>query len=261
MKTDKLHIKHGLFITFLIFVSNIAILAQDVCNRENMLAGKTFEINEIIYSPGWKPSMNYASKLENGILTLHLKEATSASWQAQFFIDINPVVSLKTGEVYCISFDIETNVSLPQVLIKFFKDGNHNRYIEIKGTNISKGKQTISGTMYNTGLTSLIQVDKVLFDFGGNPTNAEIIISNITVRSNTSSTNNFLIEGMTVFPNPVKDVLYIHGLENNTRIRIIDTTGSIKIDQMINDEINISKLTQGLYFVVTGDKTFKIIKQ
>lgn len=261
MQTDKLHFRHGLFIIVLIFASNIGIRAQDICNGENLLAGKTFEINEIIYSPGWNPSTNYTSELENDILTLHLKEATSASWQAQFFIDINPVVSLKTGEEYCISFDIETNVPLPQVLIKFFKEGNHNRYIEIKGTNISKGKQTISGRMYNTGSTSLVQVDKVLFDFGGNPANAEIRISNIAVHSNTFSTNNALIEGMNVFLYQVKDALYIHGLENNTRVQIIDMAGSVKADQIVNDGINISKLTQGLYFVVIGDKTFKIVKR
>lgn len=171
------------------------------------------------------------------------------------------MVSLKTSEEYCISFDIETNVPLPQVLIKFFKEGNHNRYLEIKGTNISKGKQTISGTMYNTGSTSLVQIDKVLFDFGGNPANAEIIISNIAIRSNTSSTNNSSIEGINVFPYPVKDVLYICGLENNTRIRIIDMAGSVRIDQIVNDEINISKLTQGIYFVIIGEKSFKMIKR
>lgn len=70
-----------------------------------------------------------------------------------------------------------------------------------------------------------------------------------------------------IYPNPVKDVLNIEFLENNTIVVLTDITGRILLEKMVNskDKIDVSKLNSGIYILTIKNnnirKTFKLIKQ
>lgn len=70
-------------------------------------------------------------------------------------------------------------------------------------------------------------------------------------------------ELITVFPNPVKDVLTISGSKKQEAV-ITSTTGQvITTIQLINGSqtVNVSVLPPGLYFIKTAEQVIKIIKQ
>jgi hypothetical protein len=263
MKTIQLNVLTGLFIVIL-FAGNVSAQTRDICDYPNLLSGKTFRSDVPVYTPDWKSSGNYSCTWENDILSLYLGDETFDAWQAQFFLSISPVVTLIPDESYCISFDIETNIDLPRVFIKFYKDGNDDQFIELAGRIIKKGKQTVSGIYVNSGNTTVTEINKLLFDFGYNPAGVSIVISNIALRGNNNITNNdnIPVNEIRVFPNPVKDKLYIHGLgDTSSRIKVLDISGQVCLDAVPDKEIDISTLRQGAYFVVAGGRIFKIIKQ
>ncbi len=78
--------------------------------------------------------------------------------------------------------------------------------------------------------------------------------------------NNIKENNVSVFPNPSSDKIYIKGIESSYIYKIYDITGKNLISGNSNSEqnIDISKLTQGIYFLkINSDKTvlaFKIIK-
>lgn len=55
--------------------------------------------------------------------------------------------------------------------------------------------------------------------------------------------------GIYFYPNPVKDVLSIRGLEGEALFNIIDMQGRSILKGKISSEINVSQLPQGIYFV------------
>ena len=59
-----------------------------------------------------------------------------------------------------------------------------------------------------------------------------------------------------IYPNPVQDILVISGLEKEMDIRITDISGKQIIHTNSNDNINVSSLAKGAYFVqITDTKT------
>lgn len=77
------------------------------------------------------------------------------------------------------------------------------------------------------------------------------------------STNNFEIDKIIIFPNPVNDILFIENNEN-LEYEIFNITGKTVLNG-INNQINVSSLEKGLYFLkVTLEKnilTQKFIKE
>jgi hypothetical protein len=66
------------------------------------------------------------------------------------------------------------------------------------------------------------------------------------------------------YPNPVKDYIYLKNVEKIKSIKIIDLVGKefINITEIKSNEINVSQLSVGVYFlVINEDKVFKIIKR
>lgn len=78
-----------------------------------------------------------------------------------------------------------------------------------------------------------------------------------------------LISGIKIYPNPIKDILYID-LNNdnliNSEINITDILGNTVINNKIdklNYSINLSKLNKGMYFIAIDkiNKTYKFVKE
>jgi len=62
-----------------------------------------------------------------------------------------------------------------------------------------------------------------------------------------------------VFPNPAKNYLKVRNTKPGTDVQIIDLSGNIHIRTTYNNEIDISTLKSGVYFVIVKNQSFKII--
>ncbi|MDR0547123.1 MAG: T9SS type A sorting domain-containing protein [Dysgonamonadaceae bacterium] len=65
---------------------------------------------------------------------------------------------------------------------------------------------------------------------------------------------------LTIFPNPTSGELFISGKPENQIMEIFDITGKKQM-QSIENKINISNFTNGVYFCKTENRIIKIIKQ
>lgn len=88
-----------------------------------------------------------------------------------------------------------------------------------------------------------------------------------TLVINESSTNgidkNIIEKGVSVYPNPAKEILYLQ-INELAEAEIIDVSGKTMLKQQINNGINtydISDLNSGLYFVKITGKENKLIKK
>jgi hypothetical protein len=171
----KLLLNTGLFLAALLMVGNISAQSYQ-CNGNNILSGVDFQLGTAYFAPNWNTSSNYTANFANNALTLHLGDATSDVWQAQFPVTCSSQ-TLTPGKTYFLSFDITTNVDLPRVYMKFQAAADNNTFVDLPAQAVSAGTKTISGISVNTAAA----FDEILFDFGGNPANADITISNITI--------------------------------------------------------------------------------
>jgi len=66
----------------------------------------------------------------------------------------------------------------------------------------------------------------------------------------------------TIYPNPVKDILNLEGLDNIEGYAIYDITGR-KIDQFTNNikKIDVSHLTNGLYLLEVNTNNGQVSKK
>ena len=154
-----------------------------ICNGNDILAALTLTSEGPYFAPGWNPTENYTKSWENGKFTLHLTPATGEAWQAQFPLRTAVPQTLEAGKTYFLSYDIEASKNLPRVYVKVQKyQGSNDNFLELPTTNISAGvKKTVSGIFTNEGATTIAQFDEILFDFGGNPADVDIVISNLTI--------------------------------------------------------------------------------
>ena len=129
-----------------------------------------------------------------------------------------------------------------------------------------------------------------------NGTESELLLSNVqkitfdassmTVVSKTGSTTPFMLSGMqkilfsqktgvtdlandtgnslSIYPNPVQDVLFVDGVEENSVIRIFNTKGALFQTTTAKEKVvqlNVSVLPQGMYILQAGNQAIKFIKK
>jgi hypothetical protein len=65
-------------------------------------------------------------------------------------------------------------------------------------------------------------------------------------------------ETVTIFPNPASDYLSIKGIDNQS-VRIYTIEGIKIIDTQNSAKIDLRNLSNGIYFLEIGDKTYHFI--
>lgn len=77
------------------------------------------------------------------------------------------------------------------------------------------------------------------------------MLDSFSVSSSTLATQDFALSEVQVYPNPVQDVLHVHvsnRLDLN-RIQVLDVKGGILLDVTNSRELNVAKLSTGIYFI------------
>lgn len=80
----------------------------------------------------------------------------------------------------------------------------------------------------------------------------------------TGVSENETVDGFRVFPNPAREVLYVrfpHEASSmpDREYRITNIMGQTLMAGPLNDRIDVSKISSGIYFITIGDKTRKLV--
>ena len=255
-------LKTSLFFAAVLLAGNV--YADYQCNGNNILSGATIQVGENFFAEGcwdcWDATDDYTATWASNAFTIHLGHATGQAWMAQFKLNV-PNTALVADRTYFLSFDIQTNVALPLVYMKVIKSGDDGHFLDIPSLAVPAGTKTVSGILTNSGVTAITEMNQIIFDFGGNPANADIIISNIMICDDYTS-------GITE-----KSIQSISFVQDANVIRLYSENGvsSAKLYTISGQdvasgvsEINITSLATGVYVLKAQDlggnvATFKIV--
>jgi hypothetical protein len=152
-----------------------------------------------------------------------------------------------------ISFFLSYSIAEEQKLVVKLKNGTENEQplSNVQKITFNAGSMTIALKNGQTGPVSLSDIQKILFSQTGTG-----IEDNIA--------NNDVVNLLSVYPNPVQDVLFVEGVEENTVIRVFNIKGAlfqtvIAKEQVI--QLNVSALQQGMYILQAGNQAIKFIKK
>jgi len=126
------------------------------------------------------------------------------------------------------------NINLP------FDDANNDGYVAFKIKTLPN--LVVGSSIWNKA--------EIYFDY-----NAPIITNNAVTTIAVLGLEDFAIDNsISVHPNPAKDIVYIQGQHNLKEITVFDVNGrtlnSISvIGTQLEKELDVTKLTQGIYFV------------
>ena len=117
---------------------------------------------------------------ENGTYSFTLASASVAQWQSQFMIIPDNALPLSAGTNYDFSVKLTSSTDINGVTLKLTDTSDDGNYLFVEQTNLTALEEKI---FYLTDLAGIDAASvKMVFDFGGNPENSEITISNIVLK-------------------------------------------------------------------------------
>lgn len=149
----------------------------------NLLSTMTYD--HMFYAPNWVEIQTGSATNNNGTWTINLPSATTDAWQSQIFININDI-SISNGTSYTVSCDITSTQTINASLIKIYQDDNTFIVGDVaeRFTITANSQYKYNKVVSASGAMTL---KKLLFDFGGNPANTSITISNIVIKETSCS--------------------------------------------------------------------------
>lgn len=133
----------------------------------------TIPADNIYFAPNWVKNDNYSYTLSDFGATFVLTDATSLRWQAQFKMPTG--VSFTSEDVYQLEFDYKANNSFTG-FVKLYKSTDDNTYAVSEELGINTTIQHFKSQVYTK---KPLENVLLLFDFGGNPANTTIEVTNI----------------------------------------------------------------------------------
>lgn len=141
-------------------------------------APETIPADNIYFAPGWSPSDQYSYTLTADAATFVLTAATFERWQAQFKI---PTGANFTAEnTYQLEFDYKATNAFTG-FVKLYQNGDDNTFAVSEDLALTTEVQHFKSPVYSN---KPMQNVLLLFDFGTNPANTTIEITNIKLIKN-----------------------------------------------------------------------------
>ena len=148
------------------------------------------------YAPGWTQIADPEVSCAGGKYTFSLPSATSEQWQAQCFIIPTTALPLSAATNYDFSCILNSSTDIKKVTLKLTDTTNDGNFLFTENVNLTAFED------YVFYLSDLPGIDaaavKMVFDFGGNPDNTEISVSNIVLKDHA-------IDDGTVLPSVPED--------------------------------------------------------
>ena len=148
------------------------------------------------YAPGWTQIADPEVSCAGGKYTFSLPSATSEQWQAQCFIIPTADLPLSAATNYDFSCILNSSTDIKKVTLKLTDTTNDGNFLFTENVNLTAFED------YVFYLSDLPGIDaaavKMVFDFGGNPDNTEVSVSNIVLKDHA-------IDDGTVLPSVPED--------------------------------------------------------
>ena len=148
------------------------------------------------YAPGWTQIADPEVSCAGGKYTFSLPSATSEQWQAQCFIIPTTDLPLSAATNYDFSCILNSSTDIKKVTLKLTDTANDGNFLFTENVNLTAFED------YVFYLSDLPGIDaaavKMGFDFGGNPDNTEVSVSNIVLKDHA-------IDDGTVLPSVPED--------------------------------------------------------
>ncbi|MBS7291087.1 MAG: hypothetical protein KIG58_02015 [Bacteroidales bacterium] len=132
------------------------------------------------YAPGWTQIADPEVSCAGGKYTFSLPSATSEQWQAQCFIIPTTDLPLSAATNYDFSCILNSSTDIKKVTLKLTDTANDGNFLFTENVNLTAFED------YVFYLSDLPGIDaaavKMVFDFGGNPDNTEVSVSNIVLK-------------------------------------------------------------------------------
>lgn len=113
--------------------------------------------------------------------------------------------------------------------------------------------------------SAIITPDQKIMIFGQHQTPSKGIITKVLNNTNTLAVSDKSIknESVGIYPNPVKDILYLKNMKSkDSNAEVIDISGKIIMKLLINNnKVDVSSLVKGTYFLKIGEASHKFIKE
>lgn len=132
------------------------------------------------YAPGWNQIADPEVSCTGGKYTFSLPSATSDQWQAQCFIIPAQDLPLEAAKNYDFSCILNSSTDIKKVTLKLTDSANDGNFLFTENVSLTAYED------YVFYLSDLPGIDaaavKMVFDFGGNPDNTEVSVSNIVLK-------------------------------------------------------------------------------
>ena len=151
-------------------------------SEDNLWYGVTYT-NWFYYAPGWSQiSDPTLTVVDDTTYTLSLPTATDSQWQCQVFF-ITDDLSLASDQTYDFKVTLSATNDISAVTVKLCENDDDDSYLFTDNVNVTADTET---TFKATSLAGIdIAQVKLVFDFGGNPANTTVTISDIVLQIHT----------------------------------------------------------------------------
>ena len=154
----------------------------DVNSPDNLWkqAAPAFMSQYYAHTDSWEALPPYEHSEENGVFTINLPTATNAQWQAQYFLSTElSNANVPADATYDFSAIVSPNNDIKQMTIKLTSSDDQISLIDQRVDVVGMEDNVV----YFTELPgkALEGNYKLVFDFGGNPDNTEIVIKDIVL--------------------------------------------------------------------------------
>ena len=148
----------------------------------NLWNGCTFT-NSFYYAPDWAQIADPELTVNDKSYVISLPQATFQQWQAQVFFHTSlSAASDKSYDFRCV---LNSNQDLSNITVKLFKNGDNDTFFFAKVISLTADEDYDFKMPKMAGL----DIDKIdlVFDFGGNPANTTVTVSEVLLKDATQN--------------------------------------------------------------------------
>lgn len=150
--------------------------AASDCNFWNTMEYTPF----YYYAPGWTPTADPEVTADGNRYTIQLPEATFAQWQAQVAFKTDMTTNAATQyDFHCV---LNANQDMTGVTVKLVMEGDDNVFYFMERVNLTAYEDYVFEQVAMPGID--MERVNLFFDFGGNPANMEVTVSDIILKEN-----------------------------------------------------------------------------
>lgn len=138
------------------------------------------------YAPGWAQIADPTITIDGNSYKIELPNATSDQWQAQVLF--HTAMTTSAESVYDFRCILSATQDMRGVTIKLTDDTNDDLFFFTKRVDLGAFEETVFKMTNMEGVD--ISKVKLVFDFGGNPANTEVVVSSIILQKRAVTINN-----------------------------------------------------------------------